>query len=56
MEREFRIPILTDIPDSLSCIRDSKAGDSGFDNSNCLVSGFHMQNFPGFPYMGKYVV
>ena len=32
---------------------DSKAGDSGFDNSNCLVSGFHKQNFAGFPYLER---
>ena len=48
-----RFQSLVRYPDSLSCIRDSKAGDSGFDNSNCLVSGFHKQNFPGFPYLGR---
>ena len=34
----FWIPLVTGIPDSLSCIADSKAQDSGF----------HKQNFPGF--------
>ena len=34
---EFRIPIVSRIPDSLSCILDSKAQDSGF----------HKQNFTG---------
>ena len=35
---EFRIPIVSGIPDSLNCILDSKAQDSGF----------HKQKFPGF--------
>ena len=30
MEVEFYIPIVSGIPDSLSCIPDSKAQDSGF--------------------------
>ena len=38
MELGFRIPILSGIPDSLSCIPDSKVQDSRF----------HKQSFPGF--------
>ena len=38
MKIGFWIPIFSGIPDSLSCIADSKAYDSGF----------HKQNFPGF--------
>ena len=37
MELGFRIPIVSGIPDSLSCIPDSKAQDSGF----------HKPRFPG---------
>ena len=37
MELGFRISIVSGIPDSLSCIPDSKAQDSGF----------HKQRFPG---------
>ena len=33
----FWIPVVTEIPDSFSCIPNSKAKDSGF----------HKQNFPG---------
>ena len=58
VELGFRIPIVRGIPDSDSCIPDSKAQDSGF----------HKQKFPrfrilhakisripesGFPYMGR---
>ena len=39
----FWIPIAEGIPDSLSCILDSNAQDSG-----CYV-----QNFPGFPYLWR---
>ena len=38
VELGFRIPIVSGIPDSLSCIPDSKAQDFWF----------HKQNFPGF--------
>ena len=38
MELGFRIPILSGIPDSLSCIPDSNVHDSRF----------HKQSFPGF--------
>ena len=59
VELGFRIPIVRGIPDSDSCIPDSKAQDSGF----------HKQKFPrfrilhakisripesGFPYMGRF--
>ena len=37
VELEFWIPIVSGIPDSLSCIQDSKAQDSRF----------HQQKFPG---------
>ena len=58
VELGFRIPIVSGIPDSHSCIPDSKAQDSGF----------YKQKFPrfrilrakisripesGFPYMGE---
>ena len=44
----FRIPIISEIPDSLSCLPDSKAQDSG-----C-----HKQKFPAvsgirIPFMGR---
>ena len=38
VELKFRIPIVSGIPDSLNCILDSKA----------LDSGFHKQKFPRF--------
>ena len=38
VELGFRIPIVSGIPDSYSCIPDSKPQDSGF----------HWQKFPGF--------
>jgi len=38
VERGFWIPIVSGIPDSLSCIPDSKAQESGL----------HKQNFPRF--------
>ena len=41
VELGFWIPILSGIPDSLTYILDSKARDSGF----------HKQNFPGFPLL-----
>ena len=58
VELGFQMPIVSGIPDSFSCVPDSKAQDSGF----------HKQNFPGFripqanisqipesgfPYMGR---
>ena len=44
----FRIPIVSEIPDSLSCLPDSKAQDSGY----------HKQKFPAvsrirIPFMGR---
>ena len=42
-ELGFQFPIVSGIPDSLSCISDSKAQDSGF----------HKQLFSGFPCMGR---
>ena len=44
------------IADSLSCIPDSKAQDSGFHGKNLLDSGFHEQKFSGLPYMGREIV
>ena len=35
VELGFRIPIVSSIPDSLSCIPDSKAQDSGFHKHKC---------------------
>ena len=51
MELGFRIPIVSGIPDSLSCIPFSKAQDSGFHNSDFPDSGFRIpdstsKNFP----------
>ena len=43
MEFGFWILIVSGIPDSLDCIPNSKAQDSGF----------HWQNIPGFPYMRR---
>ena len=42
-ELGFQFPIVSGIPDSLSCISDSKAQDSRF----------HKQLFSGFPCMGR---
>ena len=42
----FRISIISGIPDSLSCIPDSKAQDSGFHNSNFQIQDFTSKNFP----------
>ena len=38
VEVAFRLPIVSNIPDSLSCILDYKTPDSGF----------HEQEFPGY--------
>ena len=56
MELGFLIPIVSEISDSLSCVPDSKAQDSGFliffvSGTQSLVglrilSGFNTQNFP----------
>ena len=53
LELGFRIPVVTGIPDSLSCIADSEAQGSGFQKHKLLVSGFQKQKFPEstFPYM-----
>ena len=45
----FWIPIVREVPGSLSCIPDYKAKDSGFRGKNMFESGFHQQKFPGFP-------
>ena len=37
LEPGFRIPIISGIPDCLTCVRDSKARNSGFDKQNFLV-------------------
>ena len=44
VELEFWIPIVREIPDSLS----SKPQDSGFQSKNLLNSGFHQHKFPCF--------
>ena len=49
VELGFRISIVDGILDSLSCIPDSNAQDSGFHKSNFPDSRFHKQKFPGFP-------
>ena len=48
VEAEFWIPIVSRIPDSLSCIPNSKAQDSGFYKQILPDSGFHKQKFPGY--------
>ena len=47
VEHGFWIPILSGIPDSLSCIPDSKTQDSGFHKEN-----IYQIPESGFPYMG----
>ena len=44
MELRFQIPIVSEIPDSLSCIPDFKAQDSGFHKQNVK----YKDKFPGF--------
>ena len=44
----FWSPIVSRIPDSLSCILDSKVQDFGFHKKIFRNSGFHRQKFPGF--------
>ena len=49
VELGFRIPIVSGfIPDSLSCIQDSKAQDSGFHSKNfkCWIQDSTRKNFP----------
>ena len=48
VELGFRIRIVSGIPDSYTCIPDSKAQDSGFHKQNFQDSVFHKQKFPGF--------
>ena len=53
----FWISIVSGIPDSLSCIPDSRAQDSGFYWQNFPDSGFQKQHFigfqSGFPNVGR---
>ena len=42
VELEIWIPILGRIPDSLSCILNSKAQDTGFHSKNCTDSGIRI--------------
>ena len=58
LELGFRIPVVTGIPDSLSCIADSEAQGSGFQKHKLLDSGFQKQKFPEstFPYMVQKLV
>ena len=46
VELGFRIPIDNGIVDSLSCIPDSKAKDSGFPSNNLQDIGIPQQKFP----------
>jgi len=52
VEHENRIPIVSGILDSLSCIQDSKAQDSGFHNRKFADSGFHKQKNSWIPESG----
>ena len=58
MEHGFRIPIVSGIPDSLSCIPDSKAQILDSSAKNLLDSELHKQKFPdsGILYMEGRVV
>ena len=47
-ELGFQIPVVSGTSDSLSCILDSSAQDSGFHNSNFPDYGFYKQTFPRF--------
>jgi len=42
------MPIVSGIPDTLSCIPDSKAKDLDSTSKNFADPGFHEQIFPGF--------
>ena len=48
LELGFGITLISRIPDSLSCIPNSKARDSGFHEQKS--SGFHEQKSSGFPW------
>ena len=48
MQLGFQIPNISGIPDSLSCILDSRAQDSTCYNSHLPDSGLNKQKFPGF--------
>ena len=47
MEIGFHISIVKGISDSLTCISDTKAQDSGSTSKNYADSGPHQRNFPG---------
>ena len=53
VELGFQIPIVSGIPDSLSCFLDSKANDSGLLKQIFPDSGFRRSVFP---YMGRYLI
>ena len=53
MELGFQIPIVSGIPDSLSCFLDSKANDSGLHKQIFPDSGFRKSVFP---HMGRYLI
>ena len=60
VELGFRIPIVRGIPDSDSCIPDSKAQDSGFHKQKSprfRILHAKISRIPesGFPYMGRFV-
>ena len=46
----FRILIVSGIPDSLSCIPDSKAQDSGFQKQKFPGFSIQLQKFPEKPF------
>ena len=49
----LRIPIVREIPDSLSCVLDSKAQDSKFHNQHIFPdSGFHKKKISRTPLQG----
>ena len=61
LELEFRVPIVIEIPDFLSCIPDAKAEDSRFQVPQLKFLGLHIlkkhkiSGIPesGYPYMGR---
>ena len=54
VEIGFHISIVKGISDSLTCISDTKAQDSGSTSKNYADSGSHQQNFPGFRNLDLY--
>ena len=53
----FQIPVVSEMPNSYSCIQDSKAQDIRIPQArNFQDSGYHRQKFPGCLYMWRMYV